>query len=175
MSLSSIPMWVFMINELCLSASCSLNHLLPPQVSQSSYIIQVTGNIRNTMVPDLAPGSAFKMVPYPLTCSHPSQGRPCGQTKEDISSCFPRSGFESFPSSDLKTAVTLRVRVPFTGERVLEIKAWMIGLLITTWNYCFWALLSRQSEVNISGFIHPSSYLSSVYTDASNMSLQGLL
>lgn len=40
-----------------------------------------------------------------------------------------------------------------------------------TWNYCFWALLSRQSEVNVSGFIHPSSYLSSVYTDASNMSL----
>lgn len=98
-----------------------------------------------------------------------------GQTlwsdKEDISSCFPRSGFESFPSSDLKTAVALRAGVPFTGERVLEIKAWMIGLLITTWNYCFWALLSRQSEVNVSGFIHPSSYLSSVYTDASNMSL----
>ena len=50
MSLSSIPTWVFMINEPCLSASCSLNHLLPPQVSQSSYIIQVTGNIWNTYI-----------------------------------------------------------------------------------------------------------------------------
>ena len=217
------PSMVFTINEPSLSASCSLRHGPPPQLSQSSYIIQVTAHIQNThilwwssngdffppiscflvgpllqggdfssplcfvcqyfitscfgaqTVPDLAPGSAFKMVPYPLTCSHPSWGRPCGQTKEDISSCSPRSGFESFPTSDLKTAVTLRAPVPFTGERVLEIKNWIIGLLVTTCYYCLWALLSRQSEVNISAFIHPSSYLSSAYTDASNVSLQGLL